>query len=83
MSANFGAHRLPLHRQEPRQPPEALDIAHLGAKLLAFAQLPLTAGNRAALQVASTCHGLMFECADQALVSDYLTFRIRDLRSMD
>jgi hypothetical protein len=45
--------------------------------------LPMNSAAAAALEVAAACHGLMLECADRELVSDYLTFRVRELGQID
>jgi len=60
----------------------AIDLSYLGAELLSFADLPLDAGSIAARQTAAACNGLLLDCADRALVADYLSYRIHDLRSV-
>jgi hypothetical protein len=72
LSANFGEHNQLVSR-------EALDISYLGEQLLSFAGLPLDAGANVARQVAVTCRGMMLNCADHALINDYLSYRIYQL----
>jgi hypothetical protein len=71
-SANFGDREKVIAR-------DALDLSYLGAELLSFAGLPLDAGGVAAREVASACHGVMLDCADRALINDYLSYRIHQL----
>ncbi|MBC7983524.1 MAG: sulfatase-like hydrolase/transferase [Candidatus Obscuribacterales bacterium] len=61
---------------------DALDLSYLGGELLAFAGLPLDAGTQAGQTVSHACHGLMFDCADRALISDYLSYRVYDLHAV-
>jgi hypothetical protein len=71
-SANFGEPGKLIAR-------DALDLAYLGAELLAFAGLPLDPGGAASRQVAAACNGVMLDCADRALINDYLSYRIHQL----
>jgi phosphoglycerol transferase MdoB-like AlkP superfamily enzyme len=75
LSANFGG---PLVTSSP----DALDISFLGEELLSFAGLPLDAGSVAARDVASSCRGLLFDCADSELINSYFAYRIHDLRTV-
>jgi len=75
-SANFG-------EREQRVARDALDISYLYAELSAFAGLPLDGGALAARTVRNACNGLMLDCADRALIDDYLSYRIYDLRSVE
>lgn len=61
---------------------EALDVPFLGSELLEFAGIPLDADARAALSVARQCHQLLLDCADHALIDDYLSYRIHDLQAI-
>jgi hypothetical protein len=61
----------------------ALDISYLHARLLEFAGLPLDAGASAGQETASACVGLLNGCADTQLVSDYLSYRIYQLHSVE
>ncbi len=72
LSANFGDRNQQVSR-------DALDIAYLGTELLAFAGLPLDANASATREVAATCKGVMLSCGDQALIGDYLSYRIYQL----
>ena len=72
LSANFGGHNEQVSR-------DALDISYLGAQLLSFAGLPLDAGATASREVAVTCKGMMIDCANHALINDYLSYRIYQL----
>jgi hypothetical protein len=71
-SANFG-------EREKSIAHDALDLAYLGVELLAFAGLPLDPGGAASLQVSSACNGVMLDCADRALLNDYLSYRVHQL----
>jgi len=75
MSANFGTPGIVTART-------ALDVPYLSSTLLDFAGLPLDADARAALSVAQRCNGLLLDCADHALVDDYLSYRIHDLQDV-
>jgi len=72
LSANFGEQKKLLAR-------DALDISYLSAELMDFAGLPLDAGGIASQQVAAACKGVMLECADHALINEYLSYRIHEL----
>jgi len=72
LSANFGARDQVVLR-------DALDLSYFGAELLAFAGLPLDAAVTASREVAAACKGLLLDCAERALVNDYLSYRIYDL----
>jgi hypothetical protein len=74
-SANFGDRQKQVAR-------DAMDIAYLGAQLLAFADLPLDSAASAAHEMAVQCNGLLIDCADHALVNDYLSYRIHDLAAI-
>jgi len=71
-SANYGDRATLIAR-------DALDLAYLSSELLVFSGLPLDAGGVAARQVAAACSGVMLDCADRALVSDYLSYRVHQL----
>jgi hypothetical protein len=73
LSANFGPRGAVSSR-------EALDVPFLGSELLSFAGIPLDADAQAALSVAHSCHWLLLDCADHALIDDYLSYRIHDLQ---
>jgi phosphoglycerol transferase MdoB-like AlkP superfamily enzyme len=75
LSANFGAPGVSNRH-------EALDVPFLGSELLDFAGVPLDADAQAALSVARDCHQLLLDCADHALVNDYLSYRIHDLQAV-
>lgn len=75
LSANFGPRGV-------NSSSAALDIPFLATELLEFAGVPPDAGMRAAHEVAAHCHGLLLDCADHALVDDYLSYRLYDLRSV-
>jgi phosphoglycerol transferase MdoB-like AlkP superfamily enzyme len=75
LSANFGTPGVVTGR-------EALDVPFLSSELLAFAGIPLTPDAQAALSVAQRCHQLLLDCADHALVDDYLSYRIHDLQAI-
>ena len=75
LSANFGTPGVVTGR-------EALDVPFLSSELLAFAGIPLAADAQAALSVARSCHQLLLDCADHALVDDYLSYRIHDLQAI-
>ena len=75
LSANFGPRGAVTSR-------EALDVPFLGSELLDFAGIPLDADARAALSVAHSCHRLLLDCADHALIDDYLSYRIHDLEAI-
>ena len=75
LSANFGTRGVTTSR-------EALDVPFLGSELLDFAGIPLDADARAALSVAHSCHRLLLDCADHALIDDYLSYRIHDLEAI-
>ena len=72
LSANFGERKQLLSNN-------ALDISYLRSQLLTFAELPPDAGTIVARDVASQCNGMMFECANHALINDYLSYRIYQL----
>jgi hypothetical protein len=72
LSANFG-------EREKKVAHDAIDIAYLGAQLLAFAELPLDAAASSSREMALQCNGLLIDCADHELVNDYLSYRIHDL----
>jgi hypothetical protein len=72
LSANFG-------EREKRVAHDAIDIAYLGAQLLAFAELPLDPAASSSREMALQCNGLLIDCADHELVNDYLSYRIHDL----
>jgi hypothetical protein len=72
LSANFGERQQNVSRH-------ALDIAFLGTELLSFAGLPLDAGEIASREMATACNGLLLDCANRALVNDYLSYRIYQL----
>jgi hypothetical protein len=74
-SANFG-------EREKQVARDAMDIAYLGAQLMAFAELPLDSATSAAHEMARQCNGLLIDCADRALVNDYLNYRIYDLAAI-
>jgi hypothetical protein len=61
----------------------AMDIAYLGAELLAFAGLPLDDGSMAARDVMERCTGFLLDCADNELIQDYLSYRIHDLKAVE
>ena len=75
LSANFGVAGVITS-------PEALDVPFLGSELLSFAGLPLDAGAQAARSVAQRCHNLLLDCADHALIDDFLSYRIHDLQAV-
>ena len=75
LSANFG-------ESERLLEPEALDISYLGAEMVAFAELPLDAGERAAREMAVRCNGQMFDCVNRELLDDYLSYRVHDLHAL-
>jgi hypothetical protein len=75
MSANFGTPGAVTART-------ALDVPYLGSTLLDFAGIPLDADARAALSVARRCNNLLLDCADRALIDDYLSYRIHDLEAI-
>ena len=75
LSANFGVAGVITS-------PEALDVPFLGSELLSFAGLPLDAGAQAARSVAQRCHNLVLDCADHALIDDFLSYRIHDLQAV-
>ncbi len=75
LSANFGTRGVTTSR-------EALDVPFLSSELLDFAGIPLDADAKAALSVAHSCHQLLLDCADHALIDDYLSYRIHDLEAI-
>ncbi len=75
LSANFGVPGVTTAR-------EALDVPFLGSELLRFAGIPLDAGAQAALSVAQRCHNLLLDCADRALIDDFMSYRIHDLQAV-
>ena len=75
LSANFGPRGAVSSR-------EALDVPFLSSELLSFAGIPLDAAAQAALSVARSCHQLLLDCADHALIDDYLSYRIHDLQAI-
>ena len=75
MTANFGPPGV-------SRSAAALDIPFLATHFLEFAGVPLDAGMRAAREVDSRCRGLLLDCADRALVDDYIAYRVYDLRSL-
>ncbi len=75
LSANFGPRGVASSR-------EALDVPFLSSELLSFAGIPLDADAQAALSVAHSCHQLLLDCADHALIDDYLSYRIHDLQAI-
>ena len=75
LSANFGPRGVVSSR-------EALDVPFLSSELLSFAGIPLDADAEAALSVARSCHQLLLDCADHALIDDYLSYRIHDLQAI-
>lgn len=76
LSANFGNPQQLLSR-------DAMDISYLGSQLIAFAELPLTSGEQAAIEVATRCHGMMITCGDRDLIGDYLSYRVHELREIN
>jgi phosphoglycerol transferase MdoB-like AlkP superfamily enzyme len=74
-SANFGERETHVAR-------DAMDIAYLGAQLVAFAELPLDSATSAAHEMAARCNGLLIDCVDRDLVNDYLNYRIYDLAAI-
>jgi hypothetical protein len=72
LAANYGA---PVQQRDAN----ALDIPFLGAELLRFAQLPLDAETRAALDIEQHCAGRLLGCADRDLVADFVSWRIHEL----
>jgi phosphoglycerol transferase MdoB-like AlkP superfamily enzyme len=72
LSANFGGASQASSRA-------ATDIAFLGMRTLEFAGVPLDPGERAASQVADTCNGLLYDCANTQLIEDYVAYRVHDL----
>jgi hypothetical protein len=75
LSANFGVPGVTTS-------PEALDVPFLGSELLRFAGVPLDAGAQAALSVAQRCRNLLLDCADRALIDDFISYRIHDLQAV-
>ena len=75
LSANFGVPGVTTS-------PEALDVPFLGSELLSFAGLPLDASAQAALSVAQRCRRLLLDCADRALIDDFMSYRIHDLQAV-
>lgn len=71
-AANYGS---PVQRRDAN----ALDIPFLGTELLRFAQLPLDAGNLAAIDIEQRCSGRLLGCADRDLVADFVSWRIHEL----
>ena len=61
---------------------EALDVPFLAAEFLDFAGVPTDAGMHAGDAVAAQCHRLLLDCADHALVDDYISYRVHDLQSV-
>jgi len=76
LSANYGAKDTAVRTQ-------ALDISFLSAELLDFAQLPLDAGALATRAISAKCNGVLLDCKDQALVNDYLSYRIHELKNVE
>jgi hypothetical protein len=72
LSANFG-------ESSQASSQAATDIAFLGMRTLEFAGVPLDPGQRAARQVADTCNGLLYDCANTQLIEDYVAYRVHDL----
>lgn len=75
LSANFGSPGVDTSAA-------ALDVPFLATELLEFAAVPIDAGMRAASIVAARCNRILLDCADRALVDDYISYRIHELKSL-
>ena len=58
------------------------DIAYLGTRLLAFSGLPARASDEATATIQTICPQGIVPCDDTKAVSDYVSFRIWDMREI-
>ncbi len=75
LSANFGEPDVDSSRA-------ALDVPFLATELLDFSGVPLDAGMQAARAVSAQCNRLLLDCADRALIDDYISYRVHDLHAV-